>query len=102
MSREKSKHGALMPNLMETNEEDIFKGTWSSEMLTLRERSIVTVTTLISTGVVDSTLKFNIENAKNAGVTKEEMTEIVTHIAFYAGWPKAWAAFSLVKEVYGE
>lgn len=41
-------------------------------------------------------------NAKKNGITKEEMAEAITHIAFYAGWPKAWATFRLAKEVYGE
>ena len=55
---------------------------------------------LISTGITDSSLDFHIQNAKNNGVTKEEMAEIITHIAFYVGWPKAWAAFNKAKEIY--
>lgn len=49
---------------------------------------------------LDSSLKFHIQNAKNHGVTAEEMAEILTHAAFYAGWPKAWAAFRMAKEIY--
>ena len=48
----------------------------------------------------DSSLKYHIMNAKNNGITKEEMAEIITHAAFYAGWPNAWAVFNMAKEVY--
>lgn len=50
----------------------------------------------------DSSLKYHIKNAKDHGVSQKEMAAIVTHVAFYAGWPKAWAVFNLAKEVYGE
>lgn len=52
-------------------------------------------------GITDSSLKYHIMNAKNHGVTQKEMAAIITHVAFYAGWPKAWAVFNLAKEVYG-
>lgn len=67
-----------------------------------RDRSIVTVTALMASGVLDSSLQFHIQNAKACGVTKEEMAEILTHAAFYVGWPKAWAAFRFAKEIYKE
>lgn len=51
-------------------------------------------------GILDSSLKFHIANAKRHGVTAGEMAEILTHAAFYAGWPKAWAALRMAKEVY--
>ncbi len=54
----------------------------------------------MASGVLDSSLQFHILNAKNHGVTAQEMAEILTHAAFYAGWPKAWAAFRMAKEVY--
>lgn len=52
--------------------------------------------------ITDSSLKFHLQNAKNHGVTKKEIAVIVTHVAFYAGWPKAWAVFHLAKEVWTE
>lgn len=55
-----------------------------------------------ASGVLDSSLKFHTLNAKRHRVTVEEMVEILTPAAFYAGWPKAWAAFRMAKEVYGE
>lgn len=68
----------------------------------LQDRSIVTVTALMASGILDSSLKFHLQNAKNHGVTGEEMAEILTHAAFYTGWPKAWAAFRMAKEVWEE
>lgn len=62
----------------------------------------VTAVALMSQGLTDSSFRYHLENAKKNGVTAEEMAEILTHAAFYAGWPKAWAAFNMAKEVYGE
>jgi len=62
----------------------------------------VTISSLIGSGIIDSSLKYHITTAKKNGVTKAEMTEIITQLGFYAGWPKAWAAFNMAKEVYGE
>ncbi|MBS6474942.1 MAG: carboxymuconolactone decarboxylase family protein [Clostridiales bacterium] len=62
----------------------------------------VTVTALMASGILDSSLQFHIQNAKNHGVAKEEMAELLTHAAFYAGWPKAWAALRMAKAVYTE
>lgn len=52
--------------------------------------------------MIDSSLRFHIQNAKNNGVSKEEFAEAITHIAFYVGWPKAWATFRMAKEIYGD
>ena len=71
-------------------------------MLSLRDRSLVTITSLISQGITDNSLKYHLQSAKNNGITRTEAAEIITHIAFYAGWPKAWAAFNLAKEVWNE
>lgn len=81
----------------------LFGEVWSREdKLSARDRSIVTVTALMASGIFDSSLKYHIQNAKNHGVTAEEMAEVLTHAAFYAGWPKAWAAFRMAKEIYTE
>ena len=56
----------------------------------------------MASGILDSSLKFHLANAKKQGVTQEEIAEIITHAAFYAGWPKAWAAFNMAKEVWKE
>jgi 4-carboxymuconolactone decarboxylase len=67
-----------------------------------RDRSMITVSALMASGILDSSLKYHISHAKENGVTKEEMSEMITHLAFYAGWPKAWAAFNMAKEIYSE
>lgn len=71
-------------------------------VLSLHDRSIVTVSALIGNGIVDNSLKYHLATAKKNGVTKEEMVEIITQLGFYTGWPKAWAAFNLAKDVYDE
>ena len=55
---------------------------------------------LMSSGVTDSSLKYHLENAKNHGVTRKEIAAVITHVAFYAGWPKGWAVFHMAKEVW--
>ena len=56
----------------------------------------------MSSGVTDSSLRYHLENAKKAGVTKAEIAAVITHVAFYAGWPKGWAVFNIAKEVWTE
>lgn len=87
----------------ELNNDVLFGEVWSREdKLSSRDRNIVTVTTLMASGILDSSLKFHLTNVKNHSVTQEEIAEIITHAAFYAGWPKAWAAFNMAKEVCKE
>ena len=93
--------GQFAPKFAELYDDVLFGEVWSREdKLSARDRSIVTVTALTASGILDSSLKFHIQNAKNHGVTAEEMSEILTHAAFYADWPKAWAALRMAKEVY--
>ena len=93
--------GTFAPKFAELNDDVLFGQVWSrEEQLSARDRSIVTVTALMASDILDSSLKFHLQNAKNHGVTAEEMAEILTHAAFYAGWPKAWAAFRMAKEVW--
>ena len=91
------------PEFAHLNDDILFGEVWAREdKLSLRDRSLITVIALVSSGVIDSSLRFHIQNAKNNGVTKEEFAEAITHIAFYVGWPKAWAAFRMAKEIYGD
>lgn len=95
--------GTFVPKFAELNDDVLFGEVWSREkQLSLRDRSIVTVTALMAQGLTDSSFKYHLETAKKNGVTGEEMAEILTHAAFYAGWSKAWAAFRMAKEVYAE
>ena len=92
--------GQLAPEFARYNDDILFGEVWSDKTLSLKQRSMITVTTLVASGITDSSLKFHLQNAKKNGVTKEEMSAMITHIAFYAGWPKAWAAFNMIKDIY--
>lgn len=92
--------GEFAPEFAHFNDDILFGENWNNEDIDLKTRSLITVTALIAQGMTDSSLKFHILNAKNYGVSRKEMAAVITHVAFYAGWPKAWAAFRLAKEVY--
>lgn len=95
--------GTFAPDFARYNDDILFGEVWSkNDVLSLHDRSIVTVSALISNGIVDNSLKYHLATAKKNGVTKEEMVEIITQLGFYTGWPKAWAAFNLAKDVYDE
>ena len=95
--------GAFAPKFAELNDDVLFGEVWSrTDKLGLRDRSLVTITSLISQGITDSSLTYHLQSAKKNGITRTEIAEILTHIGFYAGWPKAWAAFRLAKEVWNE
>lgn len=93
--------GEFAPEFARLNDDILFGEVWSrNDLLSLRDRSLVTITSLISQGITDSSLSFHLQEAKKNGITRTEISEILTHIAFYAGWPKAWAAFRLAKDVW--
>lgn len=95
--------GAFAPKFAELNDDVLFGQVWSrEEQLSLRDRSLVTVVSLMAQGLTDSSLTYHLQEAKKNGITKAEIAEIVTHAAFYCGWPKAWAVFRLAKEVWNE
>lgn len=95
--------GEFAPKFAELNDDVLFGEVWSrTDKLALRDRSIVTVTALVASGITDSSLTFHLQEAKKNGITRTEIAEILTQVAFYAGWPKAWAAFRQAKEVWGE
>lgn len=95
--------GDFAPTFAELNDDVLFGQVWSREQqLSPRERSIVTVTAVMASGVLDSSLQAHIQRAKVNGVTAQEMAEVLTHAAFYAGWPKAWAAFRMAKDTYAD
>lgn len=94
--------GTFAPDFARFNDDILFGENWNNQDIDVKTRSIITVVSLISQGITDSSLKFHLQNAKNRGVNKEEIAAIITNTAFYAGWPKAWAAFNLAKEVWAE
>lgn len=94
--------GDFAPQFAEFNDNVLFGEVWSDDTLDLKTRSIITVTCLVSKGLIDSSFQYHLASAKANGVTKEEMAALLTHVAFYAGWPNAWAAFRMAKEVYDD
>ena len=93
--------GTFAPEFARLNDDILFGEVWSREsLLSLRDRSLVTVVSLMAQGLVDSSFRYHLETARKNGITRTEIAEILTHAAFYAGWPKAWAAFPMSLEVW--
>ena len=92
--------GTFAPEFAHYNDDVLFGENWNNQDIDVKTRSIITVVALMASGITDSSLKFHLENAKNHGVTQKEIAAIITHVAFYAGWPKGWAVFNLAKEVW--
>ena len=94
--------GSFAPEFAHYNDDILFGENWSNQDIDHKTRCIITVVALMSSGVTDSSLRYHLENAKKAGVTKAEIAAVITHVAFYAGWPKGWAVFNIAKEVWTE
>ena len=94
--------GIFAPEFAHYNDDILFGENWNNQDIDVKTRCMLTVTAIMAQGLVGDALKHHIMNAKNNGVTQKEMAALITHVAFYAGWPKAWAVFNLAKEVYGE
>lgn len=94
--------GQFAPEFAHFNDDVLFGENWNNRDIDLKTRSIITVVALMSQGITDSSLKYHLQNAKNNGVSKNEIAAVITHTAFYAGWPKAWAVFNLAKEVWND
>ena len=92
--------GEFAPEFAHFNDDVLFGENWNNQDIDVKTRSIITVVALMASGITDSSLKFHLENAKAHGVTQKEIAAIITHVAFYAGWPKGWAVFNLAKEVW--
>lgn len=94
--------GDFAPEFAHFNDDVLFGENWNNTEIDLKTRCIITVVALVASGVTDSSLTFHLQNAKANGVSKSEIAAILTHVAFYAGWPKAWAAFNQAKEIWKE
>lgn len=92
--------GEFAPEFARYNDDVLFGENWNNQDIDVRMRSIITVVALMASGITDSSLRFHLENAKKNGVTQREIAAIITHVAFYAGWPKGWAVFNLAREVW--
>lgn len=94
--------GEFAPEFAHFNDDVLFGENWNNNDIDLKTRCIITVVALMASGITDSSLKFHLQNVKANGVSKEEIAAVITHVAFYAGWPKGWAVFNLAKEVWNE
>lgn len=94
--------GKFAPKFAHYNDDILFGEQWNDESIDTKTKCIITLTSLISQGIIDESLIAHLNNAKSQGVTKEEIASIIAHIGFYAGWPKAWGAYRLAKEIWKE
>ena len=94
--------GEFAPEFAHYNDDILFGENWNNTDIDLKTRSIITVVALMSQGVTSDALKFHLMNAKNHGVSQKEIAAVITHTAFYAGWPHAWTVFSFAKGVWNE
>ena len=94
--------GSFAPMFAHLNDDVLFGEVWNEETLDVKTRCIITVVSLMASGITDSSLGYHLQNAKNNGVTKEEIAAIITHATMYVGWPKGWAVFRQAKEIWNE
>lgn len=92
--------GDFAPMFAHLNDDVLFGEVWNQEALDTKTKCIITVVSLMASGVTDSSLTYHLQNAKSHGVTKDEIAAIITHATMYTGWPKGWAVFRLAKEVW--
>ncbi len=94
--------GDFSPMFAHLNDDVLFGEVWNENAIDVKTKCIVTVVSLMASGITDSSLRYHIENAKKNGVSREEIAAIITHCTMYTGWPKGWAVFRLAKEVWAE
>lgn len=92
--------GSFAPDFAHFNDDVLFGENWNNQDIDVKTRSMITVVALMSSGITDSSLKYHLQNAKDHGVTRKEISAIITHCAFYVGWPKGWAVFNMAKEIW--
>jgi 4-carboxymuconolactone decarboxylase len=93
--------GDITPKLAALTDDVLFEDVWNRPELSARDRSLITVASLITSGDA-AQLQFHLGRAVENGVTKEELLEAITHLAFYAGWPKGMTAANVAKQVLGD
>ncbi|MWB97251.1 carboxymuconolactone decarboxylase family protein [Agromyces seonyuensis] len=96
----KDAFGDFAPGLVHYTDQVLFDEVWERPELTKRDRSLATVSALLAGGNIEQ-LRFHLAFAKANGVTESELIETITHLAFYAGWPKAMGAMAMAKDVFG-
>lgn len=91
--------GDLAPKLVDLTDDVLFGDVWERPQLSKRDRSMITCAALIATGKTEQ-MEFHFPNALKNGVTQEELVEMITHLAFYVGWPNAMSAVNRVKALF--
>ena len=94
--------GEFAPMFAHLNDDVLFGEVWNEESIDTKTKCIITVVSLMASGMIDPSLGYHLQNAKANGVTKEEIAAIITHATMYVGWPKGWALFRMAKEVWNE
>ena len=94
--------GGFAPLFAHLNDDMLFGEVWNDPAISVKTRCIVTVVSLMASGMIDASLTYHLQNAKANGVTREEIAAVITHAAMYVGWPKGWALFRMAKEVWSE
>ncbi|MGN6849452.1 MAG: carboxymuconolactone decarboxylase family protein [Sphingomicrobium sp.] len=93
--------GDIAPHLTEITDRVLFDDVWQRPGLSPRDRSLITVAALIA-GYRQNELPFHLRKALENGVTREEIIEMITHLAFYSGWPTASTALTIARQVFAE
>jgi 4-carboxymuconolactone decarboxylase len=91
--------GDFAPKIVELTDDVLFGDIWERKQLSPRDRSLITVSSLITGGNTEQ-LSFHLNKAKENGISQQELVEVITHLAFYAGWPKAMSAIRVAKELF--
>jgi 4-carboxymuconolactone decarboxylase len=92
--------GDIAPKLAEITDDVLFADVWNRTELSARDRSLITVAALVAGGDADQ-LRYHLGRARENSVSESELIEAITHLAFYAGWPKAMSAITVAKDVFG-
>ncbi len=94
--------GEFAPMFAHLNDDVLFGEVWNAEALDVKTKCIITIVSLMASGITDSSLGYHLQNAKNNGVSKEEIAAVITHATMYVGWPKGWAVFRQAREIWNE
>lgn len=95
----KKTYGEFVPKLVSLTDDVLFGDVWERKELSPRDRSLITVAALIASGNTEQ-LSAHLNRAKENGLTETELKEVITHLAFYAGWPRAVSALTVAKRVF--
>ena len=94
--------GEFAPMFAHLNDDVLFGEVWNEDAIDVKTKCIITVVSLMASGITDTSLGYHLQNAKNNGVTKAEIAAIITHATMYVGWPKGWAVFRMATEIWNE